>query len=71
MDRSRRVIYRAGLLSPRNLSTQQNIEDALVEFGAVLNRENYGVVLAELFDKQHIAALVLSGVFLLNLSWNP
>jgi len=63
MDRSRKVTYRAGLLDPRNLTTQQSIEGALAEFGVVLNRENYGAVLAELFRKQHIAALVLSGAF--------
>ena len=61
MDRQRKVTYRTGLLDPSNLTNQREIEFALLEFGAVLNRENYAGVLQDLFERQYIVLLILSG----------
>lgn len=65
MDLPRKVNYRSGLFDPSNLSSSTQIDSALLEFGAVLNRTNYPDVLKDLLEKKNIVVLVLSGKYLL------
>jgi len=60
MSQIRKITYRAGLLDPVNLTTVENIDNALNEFGAVLNEANYVQVLQELLERAHIVELLLS-----------
>ena len=62
MDRSHKVIYRAGLLQPKSLTTMTKIQIALTEFAAVLNRENHAILLQDSLGKPYIIELVLSGM---------
>ena len=61
MDLHHKVTYRTGLFDPSNLTSPSEIESALLKFSAVLNRENYAGVLQDLFERQYIVVLVLSG----------
>ena len=60
MSQIRKITYRAGLLDPVNLTTVENIDNALNEFGAVLNEANHVQVLQELLERAHIVELLLS-----------
>jgi len=61
MDRPRKINYRTGLFDPSNLTSSSEIDSALFEFGAVINRTNYAEVFKDLFEKKNIVVLVLSG----------
>jgi hypothetical protein len=61
MDRPHKVSYRTGLFDPSNLTSPSEIDSALLEFGAVINRTNYAEVLKDLVEKRNIVVLILSG----------
>jgi hypothetical protein len=60
MSQIRKITYRAGLLDPVNLTTIEKIDNALDEFGAVLNEANYVQALEGLLEQAHIVELLLS-----------
>jgi len=68
MNPSRKVTYRAGLFDPKNLISPAKIVEALNEFSAVINHNNYAGVLQDLLDKSHITELVLSGMFVASIA---
>ena len=70
MNPSRKVTYRTGLFDPKNLTTHAQIDEALNEFGAVINSNNCAGVLQDILDKSHITELVLSGTFFALLGCN-
>ena len=60
MSHIRKITYRAGLFDPVNLTTIETIDNALDEFGAVLNEANYAQALEVLLEQTHIVELLLS-----------
>ncbi|KAF9050293.1 hypothetical protein BJ165DRAFT_1341573 [Panaeolus papilionaceus] len=60
MSITRKVKYRADLFS--NLTSEEQIVNDLNEFGAVLNSNNYQVVLEEIQSQSFILELVLSNI---------
>lgn len=62
MSQIRKITYRAGLLDPVNLTTVEKIDNALDEFGAVLNEANYVQALEGLLEQAHIVELLLSSM---------
>lgn len=62
MSYQRKITYRSGLFDPVNLNSIEKIADALSQFEAVLNEDNYVQALDDLLDKAQIVELILSGM---------
>ena len=56
--------FRTSLFSPDNITSVDDIEDALFELQSIFTEQNYEHVLDQLFQTPFLVELALSGTFL-------
>jgi hypothetical protein len=64
MSTPRKKSFSTNLFSPDNITSVEDIENALFELQSIFTEQNYEHVLDELLQTPFLIELVLSGIFL-------